>query len=164
MFALKLSGKQRISIVQKLVRNVHIKAFQYTKYFKEYFYIVLFINLNQILILVKQENSAGIISIFLSLWYNQYPCVFKTRAMFEALSVLLFSQGYSRLFVQQIIIKDRVSKIYFKIYHHLTQHFVYYVQCLSRPPPFLCIQIITIFLNSIISTNQEKGLEFQPIL
>ena len=31
-------------------------------------------------------------------------------------------------------------------------------ECLSNPPPFLCSQIITPFLNSMISTNHEIGL------
>ena len=34
------------------------------------------------------------------------------------------------------------------------------VEYLSSPPPFLCSQIITPFLNSMIFTNQEEGLDF----
>jgi hypothetical protein len=37
---------------------------------------------------------------------------------------------------------------------------VYYVECLSSPPPFLCSLIITPFSNSMISTNQEKVFKF----
>ena len=50
-------------------------------------------------------------------------------------------------------------KRYLKIDRQLARHFVYYVECLSSPPPFSS-QIITPFLNSMISTNQGKGLEF----
>ena len=57
-----------------------------------------------------------------------------------------------------------INKRYFKIDQYLGRHFVYHVECLSSPPPFLCSQIITPFLNSMISTNQEKVLEFQPIV
>ena len=49
---------------------------------------------------------------------------------------------------------DEVTKDIFKyIDQHLARHFVYDVECLSSPPPFLCSQIITIFLNSMISIN-----------
>ena len=59
----------------------------------------------------------------------------------------------------------RVStKRYFKIDLHLARHFVYYVECFSSPPPFQCNKIITSFLNSIIYTNQEKGLEVKAIV
>ena len=51
-------------------------------------------------------------------------------------------------------------KRYFKIDQHLARYFVYNVECLSSHPPFLCSQIITPLLTSMISTNQEKGLEF----
>ena len=56
------------------------------------------------------------------------------------------------------------NKGYFKIDQPLARHFVYYAQCLSSPPPFLCSLIITHFLNSMIFTNQEKGLEFELIV
>ena len=49
-------------------------------------------------------------------------------------------------------------KRYFKIDQHLARHFVYYVGYLSSHPPFQCSQIITPFLKSMISINQEKGL------
>ena len=44
----------------------------------------------------------------------------------------------------------------------LARHFVYNSECLSNQyiPP----TIINPFRNSIISTNHEKGLEFQPIV
>ena len=47
---------------------------------------------------------------------------------------------------------------------HLARHFVNYVACLSSPPHFLCSQIITPFIYSMISTNQKTGLYFQPIV
>ena len=49
-----------------------------------------------------------------------------------------------------------LEKRYSKIDQRLARHFVYYVECRSSPPPFLCSQLITPFM---ISTNQEKGLE-----
>ena len=52
------------------------------------------------------------------------------------------------------------KKIYFKIDQHLVRYFVYYGSCLLNPNSLLCSQIITSFLNSIISTNQEKGFEY----
>ena len=55
-------------------------------------------------------------------------------------------------------------KRYFKIDHHLARYFVNYSACLSGPPPFLFSQIITSFLNSMISINQETGLEFWAIV
>ena len=55
-------------------------------------------------------------------------------------------------------------KRYFRIDQHLAWHFVHYVECLSSPTLFLCGQIITPFLNSMISSNQEKGLAFLPIV
>ena len=53
-----------------------------------------------------------------------------------------------------------VKDMYFKIDQHLAWFFVYYVECLLSPPPFLCSQIVTPFLNSMFSTNQEKGFKF----
>ena len=48
-----------------------------------------------------------------------------------------------------------------KIYLKIDEHFVYNVECLSSPLSlFLCSEMITPFLNSMISTNQEKELEF----
>ena len=49
-----------------------------------------------------------------------------------------------------------LKKRYFEVDQHLERHF----DCLSSPPPFHCSQIITLFPNSMISTNQEKGFEF----
>ena len=54
-------------------------------------------------------------------------------------------------------------KRYLKIDQHLAWYFVYYVECLSSPPPFLRSQIITLFLNSMISNYQEKGLNFSQL-
>ena len=54
------------------------------------------------------------------------------------------------------------NKRYFKIDQYLARHFVYYGECPSYPTPFLCSQITTPFLNSFLSTNHEKGFEFQP--
>ena len=51
-----------------------------------------------------------------------------------------------------------------KIYFQIDQHFVYYFEYLSSLPPFLCSQIITSFLNSIIFTNLEKGFVFSLIM
>ena len=53
-----------------------------------------------------------------------------------------------------------IVKRCFKIDQQLARHFVYYGACLSSPPLFLCSQIITPFLYSMISPNQETGLEF----
>ena len=56
-------------------------------------------------------------------------------------------------------------KKYIKIDQHLARHFEFYVECLSSPPPlFQYSQIITPFNNSMISTNQEKRLDFLPIV
>ena len=55
-------------------------------------------------------------------------------------------------------------KRYFKIDQHLARHFLYYIERLSSPPYFLCSQIITPFLNSMISTNQENVLVSYPIV
>ena len=66
--------------------------------------------------------------------------------------------------INQICIKNIYVKKYSKIYQHLAWHLEYYGACLPSPPPFLCSQIITPFLNSMISTNQETVLEFQPIV
>ena len=41
---------------------------------------------------------------------------------------------------------------------------MYYGECVSNTPPLLCSQIITPFLISMISTNYEKGLEYQTIV
>ena len=57
-----------------------------------------------------------------------------------------------------------VSRGCFKIDKHLARYFVYYGKFLSNPPSFLCSQIITSILNSIISTNHDKGFEFQLIV
>ena len=54
-------------------------------------------------------------------------------------------------------------KRYFKMDQHLARHFVYYGGCLSNPPPFLCSQIMIPFLNSMISTNHEKGKIFSQL-
>ena len=62
----------------------------------------------------------------------------------------------------QIIIY--LSKRYFRIDQHLARHFECKVECLSSPPPFLCSQIIIPFLNSMTSTNQEKGLDFETLV
>ena len=43
---------------------------------------------------------------------------------------------------------------YSKIDQHLARHFLYYVERISSPPPFLCSQIITPFL--LIQEPSEK--------
>ena len=45
-----------------------------------------------------------------------------------------------------------------KIEQHLVRYFVFYDECLSNPPTFLCSQVITPFLNSMISTNHEYNI------
>ena len=55
--------------------------------------------------------------------------------------------------------KYGILKRYLRIDQHLARYFVYYVEYLSSLPPFLCSQIITPFLNSMVSINQE-GVEF----
>ena len=55
-------------------------------------------------------------------------------------------------------------KRYFRIDQHFARHFVNYGACLSSSPLFLCSQTVTLFCNSMISTNQETGLEFQSIV
>ena len=57
----------------------------------------------------------------------------------------------------KVRIKDILKDQYF------ARHFVYYVECLSSPPSFLCSQIITPFLHSMISTNQKRGLNFSQL-
>ena len=57
-----------------------------------------------------------------------------------------------------------ISKRYSKIDQHLARHLKYNGACLSSPPPFLSSQIITLFSISMISTNQETGLQFQSIV
>ena len=51
-------------------------------------------------------------------------------------------------------------KRYFKIDLHLARYFMFYGACLSSPLLFLCSQKYNPFVNSMISTNQEIGLEF----
>ena len=46
-----------------------------------------------------------------------------------------------------------IDKGYFKIYQYLAQHFVYYGECLSNPPPFYATQMIIPYPHSMISTN-----------
>ena len=58
--------------------------------------------------------------------------------------------------------KIMYTKRYFEIDQHLARHCLYYDECIN-PTPFLCSQLITPFLDSIITTNQEIELEFQPI-
>ena len=43
-----------------------------------------------------------------------------------------------------------------KIDKQLPRHFEYYGEILNLPP-FLCIQIIIPYVNSVMSTNYEKG-------
>ena len=54
-------------------------------------------------------------------------------------------------------IKICFVKRYSKIDQQLARYFVYFVECLLNPPPFLCSQIIIPFISSMISTNHEKG-------
>ena len=56
-----------------------------------------------------------------------------------------------------------VTKRYFKIDQHLAWHFVFYVECLSSLTPFICSQIITHFLNTMIFTNKEKKWNFKQL-
>ena len=52
------------------------------------------------------------------------------------------------------------KKRYFRIDQHLARHFVNYSAGLSSPTPFLCSQTITPFYKSMLSTYQERRLEF----
>ena len=53
----------------------------------------------------------------------------------------------------------------FKIDQQIVRHFVYYSKCLLISPSILCdIQLIYPFLNSMIASNDEKELVFQPIV
>ena len=64
---------------------------------------------------------------------------------------------WSWLFEEELV-EDLSRKRYSKIDQHLARHFKNNVECLSCPPPFLCIQIITPFSHLMISTNQKTGL------
>ena len=55
-------------------------------------------------------------------------------------------------------------KRYFIKDQQIARHSVHYSECLSNPLPFYSNQIINPFLNSRISANDNKGLEFQPIV
>ena len=54
---------------------------------------------------------------------------------------------------------EGIFKRYFMIDEHLTRHFVYYVECLWSPPPFLWSMSTTLF-NSMVSTNQGSNFSF----
>ena len=60
-------------------------------------------------------------------------------------------------------LKNRYKR-YFRIDQHLARLFINYAAGFSSPPPFLCSHTITQFWNSMISSNQETGLEFQSIM
>ena len=59
-----------------------------------------------------------------------------------------------------------MNKRNYKIEQHLVQHFKYYSECSSYPPPLplFATPINNSFLSSFISINHEKGLKFQPIV
>ena len=58
----------------------------------------------------------------------------------------------------QRTIHKKSDERYSKIDQHLARHLKYDGVCLSSPPPLLYSQIIDLFHNSMISTNQETGL------
>ena len=75
---------------------------------------------------------------------------------------VIYSQCTCSVYVHYTLIHSRTyynRKMYFRIDQHLAQYFVNYGADLSSPPPFLWSQTITSFWNSIISSNQETGLE-----
>ena len=53
---------------------------------------------------------------------------------------------------------------YFIIDQQIAWHFVHFSECLSNLLPFYATQIINSFLNSRISADHDKGLEFKPIV
>ena len=55
------------------------------------------------------------------------------------------------------------NKRYFKIDQHSARHFVYFVECLSSPPLFLCSPIITLFLIQLPPPLREKGWNFSQL-
>ena len=55
------------------------------------------------------------------------------------------------------------NKRYFKIDQHLARYFVYYVECLSLPFPFLCSQIITPLIQ-LSQPIRKRGWNFQFLL
>ena len=57
-------------------------------------------------------------------------------------------QKLARVLLKKVVIIIN-SKRYFEIDQQLARHFEYHCACLSSPPPFLCSQVITLFLNSI---------------
>ena len=109
---------------------------------------------------VKRERTALFVTVCdLSKNIDLFPDYWKCR-------YVPFLQIYRDFILQCILnnalntLTDRIIKRSFKIDQHLPRHFVYYVECFSSPPPFLCSQIIIPFLNSMISTNQEKRWNF----
>ena len=100
-----------------------------------------------------------------------YMVKFKILHGFQCYSIspILCTYHHHKIFLKSKLLARKVlqtlygcNKRYSKIDQHLARHLKYNGQCLSSPPPFLCSQIITLFSSSIISTNQDTGLKFQP--
>ena len=80
----------------------------------------------------------------------------KWLLLLDAILLVLYKNANLPIFLTLILmaICNLVSlsvvgkdKRYSKTDQHLAQHFEYNSACLSSPPPFLCSQIITPFLN-----------------
>ena len=94
-------------------------------------------------------------TIYLSNYLYIYPI--KDRKM-SGIWYLVRFMKYRRLNLERIHFFNSIFyRLYFKTDQNFARHFVYYDDCLSRPSPFLCSQKNFLFLNSMISTNQEKG-------
>ena len=151
-----------IPLIVSLVYNIFSKKFNLKlRRLIKFLCFLLFPPSNKKWQTVKRERTALFVTVCdLSKNIDLFPDYWKCRYDVP------FLQIYRDFILQCTLnnalntLTDRIIKRYFKIDKHFARHFVYYVECLSSPPPFLCSQIIIPFLNSMISINQEKGLEF----
>ena len=97
--------------------------------------------------------------ILIFIFYLNNP--YKNRLYFKILPNVFLLHCCQPFLYMYIFIKKKKD---FIIEKQIPRQFVQYIECLSIDPPFYATQIINPFLNSRISTNNDKGQGFQPIV
>ena len=92
--------------------------------------------------------------IILCIKYCRYLAHSPNKQNYFSINFHKFPQHFVKLFVVHVL------KRYLIIDQQIARHFVLYSEYLYHPLPFYGTQIITLFLTSTISANQDKWLGF----
>jgi hypothetical protein len=96
---------------------------------------------------------------------NSHKLFIELQILRDLFTIMIWAKalfiGFS--FLCKILLQLCIKKRDVKLVQHLRVFFVYYGECLATPLPFIDRQMINPFINSMISTNHEKGLEWNFI-